>query len=79
MLYQGCSCRSGFKQATFSLTHGLPGSPISAIAQRSPTQHPKVHRYRVETCEMATNSATELFRRSSFQQLLLAKGMAFGQ
>ena len=43
--------------------------PISAIARRTPTQCPKAHRYHVETCEMAANSATKLFRKSSFQQL----------
>ena len=39
--------------------------PISAIAWRTPTQHPEAHRYHVETCEMAANSATELLRESS--------------
>ena len=39
--------------------------PISAIAWQTPTQRPEVHRYNVETCEMAANSATELFRGSS--------------
>ena len=39
--------------------------PISDIAWRTPTQRPKVHRYHAETCEMAANSATELFRKSS--------------
>ena len=38
--------------------------PISAIAWRTHTQRPEVHRYHVETCEMAVNSATELFRES---------------
>ena len=51
----------------FSLT--CLASPISAIAQWTPTQCPKVHRYHVETCEMAVNSATQLFHKSSFQQL----------
>ena len=45
--------------------------PISAIARRTPTQRPEAHRYRVETCEMAANSATKLFRKSSFQQLFI--------
>ena len=39
--------------------------PISAIAWRTPTQYPKAHRYHVETCKMAVNSATELFHKSS--------------
>ena len=58
--------------------------PISAIAWRTPTQHSEAHRYYVETCEMAANSATELFRESSnnFLKLVLqaspAKGVAFG-
>ena len=43
-------------------------SPISAIAQWTPTQCPKAHRYHVETCEIAANSGTELFRESSFQK-----------
>ena len=38
--------------------------PISAIAWRTPTQRPEAHRYHVETCGMAANSATELFRES---------------
>ena len=62
MLYQGRSCRSGFNQATFSLTHGFPASPISAIAWRTPMQHPKVPRYHVENCEMAANSATAVLQ-----------------
>ena len=43
--------------------------PISAIAWRTPTQRPGAHRCHVETCEMAANSATELFHESSLQQL----------
>ena len=39
--------------------------PISDIAWQTPTQHPEAHRYHVETCEMAVNSATELFREFS--------------
>ena len=31
--------------------------PINAIAWWTPTQHPEAHRYHVETCEMAANSA----------------------
>ena len=38
---------------------------ISAIAWETPTQRPEAHRYPVKTCEMAVNSATELFRESS--------------
>ena len=38
------------------------GSPI---AWQIPTQYLMRHRYHDETCEMATNSATELFRESS--------------
>ena len=38
-------------------------------AWRTPTQCPKAHRYHVKTCKVAANSATELFRKSSFQQL----------
>ena len=43
--------------------------PISAFARRTPTHHPKAHKYLVETCKMAANSATELFHKSCFQQL----------
>ena len=43
--------------------------PISAIARWTPTQCPGAQRCHVETCEMAVNSATELFRESSLQQL----------
>jgi len=39
--------------------------PISDVAWQTPTQHPKAHRYHVESCEIAANSATELFRESS--------------
>ena len=39
--------------------------PISAISWRTPTKCPEAHRYHVETCEMAANSATELFNKSS--------------
>ena len=67
---QGRSRRSGFNRTTFSLTRGLPGvANYSAIAGRTPTQRPEAHRYHVETCEMAANSAIKLFRESSFQQL----------
>ena len=47
----------------------LQALPISVIARRTPAQRPEEVRYHVETCEMAANSATELFRESSFQQL----------
>ena len=61
---------SGFNLTTFSLTCGLLGvANYSAIARRTPTQHPKAHRYHVETCKMAANNVTELFHESSFQQL----------
>ena len=36
---------------------------------RTPTQRPEAHRYRVENCEMAVNSATELLRKSSLKFL----------
>jgi len=59
--------------------------PISAIAWRTLTQHPEAHRYHVEICETAANSATELFRESSNNFLKLvsqaspAKGVAFSR
>ena len=43
--------------------------PISATAQRTLTQCPKAQRYYVETCEMAANSVTKLFHKSSFKRL----------
>ena len=52
----------------FSLTRVVAclSSLISTTAWRTPHTMP---RYHVETCEMATNSATELFQQYSFQHL----------
>ena len=49
----------------FPLLVACLAMPISAIAWRTPTQHREAHRYHVETCEMAANSAREMFRKSS--------------